>query len=430
MDWDEFVEEGVFETLFEWIVPMVSLMLLGLITGLARLQVEQPFFFVVDLLLPALFVTLIVWQGLQLHESNLPTGHRRTVAVWYALGIYTMLGLGGWTFLLGALGQQNVPMSVEILTQVVAGGFFGLLVGTAQVRAQQNAQKATEAELEQEFLERQQETNEVLNRILRHHLLNGLTVIRGQTQVLEAHVDEEGKAHVETVIDQASEMADTIEEIRTITRTLTEEPELIPVDLESVLEAQLARARTNYPDATFELHGADPAGIAVEANDLLGRALANVINNGVEHNTHEEPHVEISLTEYEDEVEVAVVDNGPGVADERKAEVFEASERGLNSDGEGLGLFLTASIVRQYGGESWIEDRDASPPSDRTATDDSSVSNDTAASRSRASEGVRQEVAGSRAETATIAQRSRDGQSAADGDGPSGSVVKLSLPKA
>src|SRR6056297_1039408 len=188
MDWEEFVEEGVYETLFEWIVPMVSLMLLGLIAGFAQLHVAEPFFFVVDLLLPALFVLLIVWQGLGLHQSDLATGQRRTVAVWYALGIYTMLGLGGWTVLLEILGQSRVPVSVEILTQVVAGGFFGLLVGTAQVRSQQNAQKATEAKLEQEFLERQQETNEVLNRILRHHLLNGLTVIRGQTQVLEAHV--------------------------------------------------------------------------------------------------------------------------------------------------------------------------------------------------------------------------------------------------
>ncbi|MFD1586020.1 ATP-binding protein [Halorientalis brevis] len=356
MDWEEFVEEGVDETLFEWIVPMVSLMLLGLITGFARLHVAEPFFFVVDLLLPALFVMLIVWQGLQLHQSDLATGQRRTVAVWYALGIYTMLGLGGWTVLLEILGQSRVPMSVEILTQVVAGGFFGLLVGTAQVRSQQNAQKATEAKLEQEFLERQQETNEVLNRILRHHLLNGLTVIRGQTQVLETHVDEDGEEYVETVIDQASEMADTIEEIRTITRTLTEDPELLPVDLASVLDAELERARRNYPEATFEVNGTDPEGIAVEANDLLGRALANVLNNGVEHNTAAEPHVEVSLTERDDEVVVAVADNGPGVADDRKTEVFEASERGMNSDGEGLGLFLTASIVRQYGGESWMED--------------------------------------------------------------------------
>jgi len=111
-----------------------------------------------------------------------------------------------------------------------------------------------------------------------------------------------------------------------------------------------------------------------------------VFSNGVEHNTADEPHVEVSLTEYDDEVVVAVADNGPGVADDRKTEVFEASERGLNSDGEGLGLFLTASIVRQYGGESWMED------------------------------GAAQSATG------------REPQ--ADETGATGSVVKLSLPKA
>lgn len=400
MNWDELIEEGVFETLFEWIVPMVSLTLLGLLTGVARLQISRPFFFVVDLLLPALFVTLIVWQGWQLHESDLPTGHRRTVALWYALGIYTMLGLGGWTVLLGILGQTNVPVSIRVLTQVVAGGFFGLLVGVAQVRSEQNAQAATEAQLEQEFLERQQETNEVLNRILRHHLLNGLTVIRGQTQILEEHVDADGEEYVETVIGQASEMAETIEEIRTITRTLTEDPELVAVDLGAVIERQLEQARPRYPDATFECDETDTAEITVEANDLLGRALRNVLNNGVDHNTAEIPHVEVSLTEREDDVVVAVADNGPGVRDERKAEVFEASERGIDSTGEGLGLFLTASIVRQYGGDTWIEDRTAEHST------------------------VRQPVSEVAGEQATVAQTRSTGRESG------GSVVKLVLPKA
>jgi signal transduction histidine kinase len=358
MDWGEFLEQGVFDAFFEWIVPTVSLMLLGLAVGLIRLEVDRPLFYAVDLFLPVLFVTLIVWQGLELHEADLPTGQRRTVATWYALGIYTMIGLSGWTVLLSLLGQSSVPVSVEILTEVVAGGFFGLLVGIAQVRAHQNAEEATEAKLEQEFLERQQETNEVLNRILRHHLLNGLTVIQGQAQRLEGHVDRAGEPHRQRVLEEAGEMADTIEEIRKITRTLTEDPELVPVDLEAVLDTQLERARATYPRAEFERNGTEPLDVAVEGNELIGRAVANVLNNAVDHNTADQPTVEVSVTDHDDVVELAVADNGPGIPDDRKDLVLEASERGLDSDGEGLGFFLTKSVLRQYGGEVRVADND------------------------------------------------------------------------
>lgn len=357
MDWDEFLEEDVFDAFFEWIVPLVSLLLLGLLTILLRWQVEDPLVSVLNLLLPALFVTFIVYRGLVLHNSQLPSGERRTVATWYAVGIYTMAGLGAWTFLLTMLGGEPVPRSVEAVTEIVAGGLFGFLVGIAQLRAEQNAEEATQAKLEQDFLERQQDTNEVLNRILRHHLLNGLTVIRGQAQILEDHVESDGDQQVETIIAQASEMADTIEDIRRITRTLTEDPDLVPVDLDAVLESQIDRVRGNYPEASVRQNGT-AENVTVRANDLLGRAIGNVLNNAVDHNTAAEPTVDVSVDEDGETVVVSISDNGPGVADHRKDEILEASIRGVDSEGEGLGLFLTASIVEQYGGDVEIRDNE------------------------------------------------------------------------
>ncbi|WP_336000992.1 HAMP domain-containing sensor histidine kinase [Halorientalis halophila] len=354
MDWVD-VDEWVIDPFFEWIVPVVSLVLLGLLIGVVRMQVSEPFFQALDLVLPALFVTLIVWQGLKLHGSGLTTDDRRTVAIWYAMGIYTMVGLGGWTILLNLLGQ-TVPTGVEALTEVVAGGFFGLLVGVAQVRAKQNAEAATQARLEQEFLERQQETNEVLNRILRHHLLNGLTVIRGQAQLLDDRVDDEGGEYAATVIDRADEMTATIEEISDITRTLTGEPDLRPVDLGAVLGEELAALRERYPDVTVGVDGDLPADCTVRADDLLGRALANVLSNAVEHNDSVAPQVTVTVECEAEAVVVSVADDGPGIPEEVRADVFEPSERGLESDGEGLGLFLTASLVEQYGGRIWLGD--------------------------------------------------------------------------
>jgi len=339
---------------FEWVVPTVGLMLLGTTTVVVWVQVgSRPGFAVLDIVLPTLLIGLIVWRGVKMQEEDLSTERTGIVAGWFGIGLFTMFAFGLWGVFLNLMGQTQIPRGVQLMTQVAAGGLFGLLVGIYGVRARQSAEEATQAQLEQEFLERQQETNELLNRILRHHLLNSLTVIRGQTEVLKDQVDDDGEHRVDTVVGRAEQMADTIEDIRSITRTLTEEPDLVPVDLTAVVREEVAALRDRHPDATVSVDV--PAGITVEADDLFGRALRNVLDNAVEHND-DDPRVAVSVADEGEHVVVAVADDGPGIPEGERETVLAASERGLDSDGEGLGLFLTRSIVDQYGGRVAIGD--------------------------------------------------------------------------
>lgn len=59
-----------------------------------------------------------------------------------------------------------------------------------------------------------------------------------------------------------------------------------------------------------------------------------------------------------DYVHVDVADDGPGIPSDERQRVLEPSVRGLDSEGEGLGLFLTRSIVEQYGGHIDIADNE------------------------------------------------------------------------
>jgi signal transduction histidine kinase len=59
----------------------------------------------------------------------------------------------------------------------------------------------------------------------------------------------------------------------------------------------------------------------------------------------------------DDIVTVRVADNGPGIPDAQKESVFGKAEKGLESSGTGIGLYLVREIVTGYGGEIWIEDR-------------------------------------------------------------------------
>lgn len=344
------LHSGVLDGFFAWVVPTVALMLLGTTTAVVWLQVGMdPVLALVDILVPALAVAIIVWLGLHLQQAGLDPEETRVIAAWFGLGLLTMAAVGLWGVLLRMVAPAGVPASVQLMSQIALGGLFGLLVGIYALRARESAETATQEHLEREFAERQQETNEVLNRILRHHLLNSLTVIRGQTEVIRDDADAGETEHLDRVIRRVETMTETIEDIRSITRTLTAEPDLAAIDLATTLHDEIRRLEERYDDATFQK--AIPAGpLYVEADELLGRALRNVLANAVDHNDQPSPTVWVQVTVEAAAVEVAVTDEGPGIPPAKRESVFAPSERGLDSEGEGLGLFLTRSIVEQYDG--------------------------------------------------------------------------------
>jgi signal transduction histidine kinase len=57
-------------------------------------------------------------------------------------------------------------------------------------------------------------------------------------------------------------------------------------------------------------------------------------------------------------VTVRIADNGPGVPDERKESVFGKGEKGLESDGTGIGTYLVKTLVSRYSGTVWVEDNE------------------------------------------------------------------------
>lgn len=337
-----------------WWVPTVSLMLLGALTAVVWVQVPASGYALLDVLLPAAFVGLAVWEARRFARAGPDEAATATVARWFTGGLVVMACLGLWPPLLRAVGQPAVPVGVRLLTEIIAGGLFGLLVGVHSVRARRSAEDAATARVERRFLERQRETSDLLNRTLRHQLLNGLTVVRGRAELL-ADGRSDGEV-AQAVVDRADEMAATVETIGILTETLADGVDPEPVALRPLVEERVAAARADHPAAEFtvDCEGAP----TVRADDLLGRALDNVLTNAVVHNDTERPTVAVRVTVDGDRGVVTVADDGPGIPDPARDRVFEPNERGLGSEGNGLGLFVTATAVRNYGGEVRLGDAD------------------------------------------------------------------------
>jgi two-component system heavy metal sensor histidine kinase CusS len=91
--------------------------------------------------------------------------------------------------------------------------------------------------------------------------------------------------------------------------------------------------------------------------DLFERAVANLLDNALRF-TPENGSIQIALSEGDGDFQVAVTDNGCGIASEHLPRVFDRfyrAEPSRGSDGAGLGLALVKSIVDLHGGSATIQ---------------------------------------------------------------------------
>jgi signal transduction histidine kinase len=108
--------------------------------------------------------------------------------------------------------------------------------------------------------------------------------------------------------------------------------------------------------------------VFIRANrQLLGQALANLIDNAIKHGAPEpaegskgaKPEVSVTARANGSMAEIAVTDRGPGVPAserERVLDRFVRLEASRSEPGSGLGLSLVAAVARLHGGTLRLED--------------------------------------------------------------------------
>ncbi|QHS16573.1 hybrid sensor histidine kinase/response regulator [haloarchaeon 3A1-DGR] len=208
-------------------------------------------------------------------------------------------------------------------------------------------------------LRRRTEQLEVLNRIVRHDIQNDVTVIQGWTEMLRDHVDPAHEATIDRITDSTRHITDLTHTVEDFLAGFTADGEFTvePVALAPILDDEIEKKRSVSPDATFHVDGELP-NVQVHANRLLSSVFENVLSNAVTHSDRETPAVTVRAEVDETRAIVSIADDGPGVPDDRKREIFGKSEMGLDSPGSGIGLHLVYRLVDRYGGRVWVEDND------------------------------------------------------------------------
>lgn len=209
-------------------------------------------------------------------------------------------------------------------------------------------------------LKRREEELELLNRIVRHDIRNDMAVMLGWTEMLEEHVDADGEEYLHNILTSGEHVVEITEIARDYVGTVVSNDEMAlkPVPIGSTLTTELSLCEESFPEAEFVVDDSLPE-VEVAANEMLNSVFRNLLNNAVQHNDTDTPVVEVSGELHDDYVEIRVADNGPGVPDGHRDDIFGKGDRDLGSPGTGFGLYLVRSLVTQYGGDVWVEDTDS-----------------------------------------------------------------------
>ncbi|SFS02309.1 PAS domain S-box-containing protein [Halomicrobium zhouii] len=222
-----------------------------------------------------------------------------------------------------------------------------------------NAQSALDRGEREVQLQRQTDRMEFFNSILRHDVLNAMTVIKSRAEFLEADLEGEQREDAATIVRWSEDVKEIVPRVRTVLETLTGtgDPHLEAMGLGPELEAEIARLEPTYPEVSFDV--SVPDGPPVIANELLGDVLGNVLTNAIEHNETAGLRIQVTVVDEDGHRVVRIADNGQGVDDEYKEAIFRRDETGhAKSVGSGFGLFFVDAMVTEYGGAIDVEDND------------------------------------------------------------------------
>ncbi len=160
--------------------------------------------------------------------------------------------------------------------------------------------------------------------------------------------------------DSIERSSEILRNVATIRRIQQEPGHLVPVNLDAVIRGEIG----NFPGASICYDGSP---VEVLADNLLPVIFTNLIGNAVKYGGAE-VEITIRMEMQDGEVLISVEDTGPGVPDEVKELLFTRFERGrAKGRGEGLGLFLTRTLVERYGGRVWVDDRVPGRPEEGAA---------------------------------------------------------------
>jgi signal transduction histidine kinase len=182
-----------------------------------------------------------------------------------------------------------------------------------------------------------------------HDLRTPITRMRLRAEFIE---DEEIRAKMEADL---AEMESMIQAALGFARNEAADEPRGPLNLAELLKQVAQGATEAGGEASFE---GPPSTPFTGAPSALKRAFANLADNGVKYGER----VRITLSDLGHRIDITFDDDGPGIPEEERENVFRPfhrleGSRSRETGGVGLGLAVARGILRAHGGDIVLENR-------------------------------------------------------------------------
>ncbi len=293
-----------------------------------------------------IFTTMsLIFSGIWLYSTNFRNDSIYKITSWVLFGVIFVLGVS----ILNILFQQKLDGTIlfdeiVMMNNSSAGGFISLLVGLYHANSSEKAEK----------VEKEKKENELLHSLLTHDLRNKLQIMNGKLHLIKENTDLDKKQRkaIDESIETGEKVIELSKKVRKTVKSSTKKESYKVSKIKDLIKKEIKEIK----DQDVEVFFADNASNSeVIGGPILKEIISNLLENALKHSGCEK--IVFTLDENEDELIICVEDDGKGVPNNKKREIFELgyTETGASA---GFGLFLIKKVLNRFNGRIEVEDSD------------------------------------------------------------------------
>jgi len=206
-----------------------------------------------------------------------------------------------------------------------------------------------------------QKTRKQLLDEMRHQINTPITILKTHLEGIQDGVinwnTEEYKLYEEqlnNIRDISIHLSNLIE-----TSSTEEQLQIETFDISQVAEQLIKSIKPQFQNKNIELETKYPQKLEVKLDQYkIKQIIYNILTNAYKY-TAENEKVKFEIKENQTNIEIIITDQGIGIKESEKKEIFEAyyrSNRHPEIKGKGLGLFIASQYAKQMQGQIQIKD--------------------------------------------------------------------------
>ena len=197
-----------------------------------------------------------------------------------------------------------------------------------------------------------------------HELKTPVTVIKAFAQVLQSNFEKEGNTVAESYLSkmnvQIDKLTSLIESLLDVTKMQTGKMHFTYSKFDFNL---LVKETVDHVQLTTVQHKIevkfDKTKMVYGDRERIGQVITNFIINAIKYSPHSDKII-VNTKAYKTTITLSVKDFGLGISKDNQNQVFEqfyrvSSNHQNTYPGVGLGLYISAEIIKREGGKIWVE---------------------------------------------------------------------------